>query len=75
MFVPFGDHGITPCCFSFVCFLFLFYLFFVFFCIFQSFVASHQNEYDCVFCVVFCFEFLRECSEFGNFVNTLIAQC
>ena len=64
-------------CFVFVfgfCFWFLF-LFFVFFCIFQSFVVSHQNEYDCVFCVVFCFEFLRDCWEFGNFVIALIAQC
>jgi hypothetical protein len=51
------------------CFVFVFLL--VFFCIFQSFVVSHQNEYDCVFCVVF----LRDCSEFGNCVITLIAQC
>jgi hypothetical protein len=48
---------------------------FLFFGIFQSFVVSHQNEYDCVFCVVFCFEFLRDCWEFGNFVIALIAQC
>ena len=50
------------------CFVFVFGFVFVFlfFCIFQSFVVSHQNEYDCVFCVVFCFEFLRDCWEFGN---------
>ena len=35
-------------------------------------MASHQNEYDCVFRVVFCFEFLRECSEFGNLLLPLL---